>query len=188
MKKTIAAVVIAGMIAAAGSAFAVNGVRNNGMGYNPQCPQLAGKQMQVRAPQIDAAVIAKIEKFNDDNAGLRKQLAMKMAEKRALMQGDNPDPKLAATITGEIFDLHYTLKKNAEAAGVSQYVGGPMGGCMMGMGPGQGRMGCKGGKMGGRMHHGKMMHGKMMGGKMMNGPMMNAPVDADNVPQPVEAE
>ena len=50
-------------------------------------------------------------------------MAMKRAEKKALMRSDNPDAQAVARVTGEMFDLRVTMQEKAEEAGVAQYVG-----------------------------------------------------------------
>jgi Spy/CpxP family protein refolding chaperone len=122
-----------------------------GRGYNNygNCPQLQGQMMQGPTfQQLDQPTRDQIRQFFKDNQPLYKQLAMKRAEKQALMRSDNPDPKAVGKVTGEMFDLRTTLQEKAELAGVDQYVGP---GCMGGRG-GRGRgfgMGQGGGMMNG---------------------------------------
>ncbi len=112
------------------------GGHGGGWGGYWDCP-MQGQMMQ----QLDADTKAKVTKFFKDNQALHKQIAMKRAEKMALMRSDNPDPNAAAKVTGELFDLHTAMMEKAEAAGVSQYLG-PMGGRGMGRGMmGRGMMG-----------------------------------------------
>ena len=137
-KKIIAAILVSGL-----AITTVASANWNGQRGNSNCPKM---QMQAMA-NLDEATQAKVKQFRTDNQAIMKEMVMKRAEKRALMQGDNPDPKLAAQLTGEIFDLRTTIRLKAEEAGVSQYIG-PM------------NKGCNG--MGGRggsgRHHGKMMN------------------------------
>jgi Spy/CpxP family protein refolding chaperone len=132
--------------------------KGRGYGYG-DCPQMQGQMMQgpmqgQMPQQLDQATQDKIQKFFKDTLPLHKEMAMKHAEKQALMQSDKPDPQAVAKVTGEMFDLRMTMQEKAELAGVDQYVGpGRMG---MGMGMG---MGC-----GGR-GHGK---GMGQGPGMMN--------------------
>jgi hypothetical protein len=109
--------------------------------------QMMQGPMQGQMPQqLDQATQDKIKKFFKDTLPLHKEMAMKHAEKQALMQSDTPDPQAVAKVTGEMFDLRMTMQEKAELAGVDQYVGpGHMG---MGMG-----MGC-----GGRGHGKGMGH------------------------------
>lgn len=139
--------------------------KGGGYGGYGDCPQMQGQmmqgpmqgQMQGQMPQqLDQATQDKIKKFFKDTLPLHKEMAMKQAEKQALMQSDTPDPQAVAKVTGEMFDLRMTMQEKAELAGVDQYVGpGRMG---MGMGMG---MGC-----GGRGHGMGMGMGR--GSGMMN--------------------
>jgi Spy/CpxP family protein refolding chaperone len=142
-KHVIAIVLIAGLTVA--TAASANWGRGGGYGGgNGNCPMAQGQTM---VPP-DPAVKAKVDQFFKDNQALHKQVVMKQAEKRALMQSDKVDPQAAAKVAGELFDLRTTLHDKAAAAGVAEYVG-PMGG------------GCdKGGR------------GRGMGNRMMN---QNAP-------------
>ncbi len=133
MKKHIVAIaLIAGLTRATGASanWGRGGHGNGGDGY---CPQMGGQMMQ----QLDPATQEKVSKFFKDNQALHKQIAMKQAEKRAIMQSEKPDPQAAAKAAGELFDLRTTMHDKAEAAGVSQYLG-PMGGGKGGRGPGSG--------------------------------------------------
>jgi len=138
-KKIVAAILVSGLAITTVSSANWNGQRGN---YD--CPKM---QMQ-GVSSLDEATQAKIKQFHVDNQALIKEMAMKRAEKRALMQGDNPDPKLAAQLTGEIFDLRTTIHLKAEEAGVSQYVGPMNKGC-------NGKGG-RGGNGGNGKHHGNM--------------------------------
>jgi hypothetical protein len=110
-KKIAAAVLILGLTMT--TAATANWNRGKG---NCGCTQM---QMQ----NLDPAVQEKVTQFRTDNQSLFKEMAMKRAEKRALMQSSNPDPKLAAQLTGEIFDLRTTIQLKADEAGVAQYIG-----------------------------------------------------------------
>lgn len=116
-----------------------------GYGGYGDCPQVQGQMMQgPMFQQLDQATQDKIKQFFKDTQPLHKQMAMKRAEKQALMQSDQPDSQAVAKVTGEMFDLRETIREKAEAAGVDQYIGP---GSMGFGGPGQG---C-GGKGFGRM-------------------------------------
>jgi hypothetical protein len=81
-------------------------------------------------------------------------MAMKRAEKKALMKSSTPDAQAVARLAGEMFDIRTTIHEKAELAGVDQYIGpGRMGGMgrkghmgrggqgpCFGAGPGAGRM------------------------------------------------
>lgn len=147
-KKIIASALIAGLLIS-GTAMA-NWGRGGGGGRGACWDNPPAYSMM--AQQLDQATQDKIQAFFKDNQALRKEIAMKRAEKWAIMQSPTPDPQAVAKLTGELFDLRATMRDKAVAAGVDQYL--PMG-RGMGMGPdGQGRMGRgkmgPGGKMGSR--------------------------------------
>jgi len=56
--------------------------------------------------------------FRAETAPLRKEIAVRRAEKIALMQNDNPDAKRISQLTGELFDLHEQLYSKAKEAGI----------------------------------------------------------------------
>lgn len=138
MKKYIAAIaLIAGLTMA--TAASANWGRG-GHGYGDDCywQQMDGSMMQEQMmQQLDSATQEKVSKFFKDNQALHKQIAMKHAEKWAIMQSEKPDPQVAARVAGELFDLRTTMHDKAEAAGVSSYLR-PMGGGNGGRGPGSG--------------------------------------------------
>lgn len=143
MKKHIVAIVLVASLAMAGAASANWG--RGGRGGGGDCPLMQGQMMQ----QLDPESRAKVTKFFKDNQALHKQIAMKQAEKRAIMQSEKPDPQTAAKIAGELFDLRTAMFEKAEAAGVSQYIGpmgmgGPMGGGKGFRGQGRGAVGAPG--------------------------------------------
>jgi Spy/CpxP family protein refolding chaperone len=142
MKKHIAAIVlIAGLTMT--TVASANWGRGGGYDGYGNCPQMQGQMMPGRMMQpLDPETQAKVDKFFKDNQALHKQMAMKQAEKHALMRNEKPDPQAAAKVAGELFDLRTTLHDKAEAAGVAQYLG-PMGGGMgmRGHGFGGGRPG-----------------------------------------------
>lgn len=143
-KQIITLVVLAGLSVA--TVASANWGRGGGFGGGyGDCPMAQG-QMMIPA---DPAIKAKVEQFFKDNQALHKQLVMKQAEKRALLQSDKADPQAAAKVAGELFDLRTSLHDKALAAGVADYIG------PMGMGKGMG---------GGQGMHGR---GKGFGGRMM---------------------
>lgn len=145
MRKTIiAAVLISGLAVA--TVASANWGRGGGPGGGYGCQQAMYNQ------QLDPATQEKIDKFFTDTQGLRKDMAVKQAEKMALLQGSNPDPAAVAKLTGELFDLHTAMQDKAVAAGVDQYLG-PMGGGR-GCGGGMGAGGCGGGPGRGMMRGG----------------------------------
>ena len=141
-KKIVAIALVAGMVLA-GTASA-NWGQGGGKHHGQMQGQMQGGSMYM---QLDQATQDKITQFRDDNQALRKEMMMKRAEKQALMRSANPDATAVAKVTGELFDLHTTMKTKAVAAGVDQYMGmghGGMGGGKGG-GMGSGRGNCAGG-------------------------------------------
>ncbi|MGW8193387.1 MAG: periplasmic heavy metal sensor [Desulforhopalus sp.] len=140
MKKKIVALALIAGLALAGAASADWGRGGYGqMGYG-NCPQVGqGGMFQ----QLDQPTRDKIVQFFKDNSALRKEIVMKQAEQRALMQSEQPDPQAVAKVAGELYDLRTAMHEKAELAGVDQYLGPGMrmwGGMGMG-GPGFGRGG-----------------------------------------------
>ena len=149
MKKTIMISALAAAIAigAAATTYAGWGQRGGGYGYNNMPGP--GPQMQMQYNQVDPAVKAKLDKFFTDTQEIRKEIAIKQAEKMALVRSDNPDPEAAGKLAGELFDLRTTMHQKAVEAGVSDYLG-PMNGQwggrgFAGNGPGMHRGGMNGG-------------------------------------------
>jgi zinc resistance-associated protein len=106
---------------------------NKGMGCQGQGQQAMDPETQEKH---DAFMAATVE--------LRKELAVKRAEKRAVMLSVNPDPDQAAQLTRDLLELRGQMMAQAEEAGVD-FVPGK--GCANGRG-GQGAMGrggCGGG-------------------------------------------
>ena len=145
MKKKIAAVAIVLTLATVGIASARGGM-SGGMGMGMNCPPMQGQMYQ----QLDKATQDKLDAFQRDTQALRKQIVMKHAEMRALMQSETPDPATVSKISGELFDLQANMQDKAKAAGVASYLGGP---CGMGMGKGM-------------MGHGRGGMGMGMGNRM----------------------
>jgi zinc resistance-associated protein len=112
--------------------------------------------------QLDPSSKEKFDKFYNETKDLRKQMVMKRAEKRALMQSTNPDSAKVATLAGELFDLQTTLQSKAEAAGVQGIMG--CDGCQ---GPGQGKRGHRGG------------HGMMNSGSENDATATDSPTGTD---------
>lgn len=161
MKKKIAIVAVVAGLGFAGIAQAYGGWGMRGSNYN-DCPMIQDGQVN----QLDPALQEKRDKFFADTQEVRKEMAMKQAEKQALLRNDNPDPQALSKITGELFDLRTTMRQKAQEAGLPA-VFGPMagrGGFAPGMrgrgfapgmdergnGPGMGRVG-KGGRAMGYM-------------------------------------
>ncbi len=81
----------------------------------------AGPQMQFN--QVDPAAQEKLDAFFADTEDIRKEIAVKRAERFALMRSENPDPAAASKLAGELFDLRTALNKKALEAGVTAYLG-----------------------------------------------------------------
>ena len=149
MKKTIAIAAVITTIGLAGLTQAYAWGPRGGSNYG-NCPQFQGTQYS----QIDPATQEKVDKFFTDTQELRKEIAMKRAEKQAMMRVANPDPAAVGKITGELFDLRTAMRQKADEAGVSGSVG-PMNGHGMRGGPGRG----------GRFMNGNMDNRGYMGGR-----------------------
>jgi len=115
-----------------------NSVQPPAPGPGMQMPynQAPGPRMQMMYNQADPAVQEKLDKFFTDTQDLHKEIAVKQAERMALIRSENPDPAAVGQLTGELFDLRTTVRQKAEDAGVAEYIGpmGPRGG--MNFGPG----------------------------------------------------
>lgn len=83
---------------------------------------------------MDEVTQQKVDDFRAGTLDLRKKIAMKRAEKRALMQSQTPDAMAVAKAEGELFDLRTEMQIKAQEAGMP----------MMGMGMG-GQRGMRGG-------------------------------------------
>jgi zinc resistance-associated protein len=162
-RQIVIAAVVAGIgLAGLSQAYADWGKRGGGGNYG-NCPQYQGQAWQQN--QIDPAAQEKMDTFFNDTQDLRKEMAMKQAEKQALMRGDNPDPAALSQITGELFDLRTTMRQKAEEAGVTQFIG-PMGG--RGGGPGMRGPGRDGQPRGNMMGKPGFRNGKSRGNMMGN--------------------
>lgn len=106
MKKTILAVVLAAAVGIIG----LQQASAKGLG-----PQGDGAP---RFQQVDDATKAKIEKFRAETQDLRKQLAMKRAEERALTRSETPDMDAVRKAAGEMFDLKTAMHEKAKAVGL----------------------------------------------------------------------
>ncbi len=103
----------------------------------------------------DPAMIQKHNKFMQDTVDLRKQLAVKQAEKRSLMRSAQPDSARVGQLTGEVFDIREQLRAKAQAEGLPMGMMGGFGGGK-GMGRGGGNWGpCDGMGPGNGMGPGK---------------------------------
>ena len=59
------------------------------------------------------------DKFHKMTSDIRREIAVKKNELKALLRQDNPDEKRAAQLSGELFDLKEKLFGEAEKAGIS---------------------------------------------------------------------
>lgn len=135
-KKILTTTLVAAMaMGAATATYAGWGQRGGGYGNNNMVGP--GPQMQMRYNQVDPAVQEKLDKFFTDTRDIRRELAVKRAERMAMVRSDNPDPEAVGKLAGEIFDLRTTMRQKAEEAGVTAYLG-PMNGPRAGrhFGPG----------------------------------------------------
>ena len=155
MKKKIMITTLAAALAigAAATSYGGWGQRGGGYGggYMNNDMQAPGPRMQMQYNQIDPATQEKLDTFFADTQDIRKEIAVKQAERMALLRGENPDPGAAGKIAGEIFDLRTTMHQKAEEAGVTAYLGpmnGQRGGRNISGGPGMNRGGMN--KGGGR--------------------------------------
>lgn len=107
------------------------------------CPQNSG----LSSAPMDAETTAKFDNFFVETLDLRKQIAIKRAEKQALMRAEEPDSAAVGKITGELFDLRNIIRSKAKAAGLQGFGGkGCCNGNCDGPGYSYGRRGMKGGQ------------------------------------------
>lgn len=123
-KKIIAIALISGLV------FAGTVSANWGHGKNRGgCGQAGMMQNQKMYQNLDPETKDKIAQFFDDNQELRKEMAVKCAVQKALMNSEQPDVNEVAKVTGELFDLRMAMREKAGAAGVDQYLGAGRGKC-----------------------------------------------------------
>lgn len=100
---------------------------------------------------MDEETLKKYEAFRVDTTELRKEMAVKRAQMRALMSGDNPDEAKAGDLAAQLFDMRTQMQAKADVAGLQGFgpgfgrgCNGP-GDCYQGKGGGQGYgRGCDG--------------------------------------------
>lgn len=134
-KKTLMTVLVTGSLIAAGAGI--------GMAYPPAGdgpPMNKSKQYQ----KLDPEALQARENFLNATVTLRKELTQKHAAMRAMMRSENPDPKKASALSGEIFDLRETLRAKAKENGVKA---GPYSGLFD-----MGHHGCQASDRPGRFH------------------------------------
>lgn len=83
---------------------------------------------------VDEATIKAREKFFNDTAALRRQIAAKQTELYAVTNSATPDEKKAAKLSEELFDLRSRMQEKAAASGLTTgngyggyFCGGPFG-------------------------------------------------------------
>lgn len=117
--------------------------------WGPGCPWAGG------GTQAANVTPEAYQKFIDDTAQLRLDLAAKNGEYDAVLAQANPDPKQAGQIAREMAEIQAKIQAKAKENGL------PAMGCGKGFGRG---MGCKGKmKMGCQGKMGKGSYGKKMG-------------------------
>lgn len=105
-----------------------------GKGRNHHCGDCAGKRNMGPGYQaMDAETQEKHDAFFAATTELRREIATKRAEKRAVMHSADPDPEQAAQLTRELLELRSQMMAQAEEAGIDA-------------GPGNGRRCGRGGK------------------------------------------
>jgi len=72
---------------------------------------------------MDADTRAKHDAFREATTELRREMAMKRAEKQAIMRSADPDPNQAAQLTRELLDLRARMQARAEEAGIAMAQG-----------------------------------------------------------------
>lgn len=118
-KKFILGIALVGTVALTGLQTAAAGPRGGGpYGWGgPSCEDCAG--YGYGRQQLSEETRKTHDKFLGETVQLRKELAVKRAEKRALMTSENPDSKRVAQLTGELFDLREQMKSKAQELGLS---------------------------------------------------------------------
>ena len=75
--------------------------------------------MGPRYQAMDPDTRAKYDGFLADTEEVRREVAARRAEKRALMHAANPDPERAAQLTRELLNLRSQLMAKADEAGIA---------------------------------------------------------------------
>ncbi len=119
MKKAIAVVTLATLIGLTG-AYQASAKWGHGGGMGGGGCQ--GQGIAARA-DLDDATKAEYENFVDSTQDLRKQVFVKRAKIRALMNAAEPNAEAIGVLSGEIFDLRATMRAKAKEAGLSDVIG-----------------------------------------------------------------
>ncbi len=93
-----------------------------GRGHHGRGQGMTGK-MGSRYQAMDTETQAKHDAFREATTELRKEMAVKRAEKQAVMRSANPDPDQAALLTRELLELRAQIQTQAEEAGVQMAQG-----------------------------------------------------------------
>ena len=94
-----------------------NGGMGMGRGHHGGGQGMTGN-MGPRHQAMDAETREKYDAFFVSTTELRKEMAVKRAEKQAVMRGANPDPDQAAQLTRELLELRARMQAQAEDAGI----------------------------------------------------------------------
>ena len=118
-KKIVLGIVLVSAISVAGLQSAGAGPWGGGPNKwgGPRCGECDGSGYWGQQ-QLDDKSIESRDAFLSETAALRKEIAVRKAEKRAIMLGDNPDAKRVAQLTGELFDLQEQLQSKAQEKGL----------------------------------------------------------------------
>ncbi len=129
-KKIILEFVLVGAIALTGIQAA--GADSAGPGSAGPMPQ-HGQAYRQHYKSLDPAAIKARNKFLDATASIRREIAVKRSERRALMASSIPNAKRVGKLSGELFDLREQMRAKARESGLG--ASGFMGMMhMMGMG------------------------------------------------------
>lgn len=89
-----------------------------GRGHHGAGPGIRANMMGPRYLAMDDETRAKYDAFFADTTELRKEIAAKRTEKRAIMHTTNPDPDQAAQLTRELLQLRSQMMTKADKAGI----------------------------------------------------------------------
>ncbi len=118
--KTRKALIIIALVAGLGFA----GLQQaSARGWGGSSPQGYGHGYGMNYQMMDDATMEKFDAFRAETTELRKQIAMKRAEQRALMGSQTPDPAAVSKVAGELFDLKMEMQAKAKEAGVPMMMG-----------------------------------------------------------------
>ena len=120
MKRQLMIALIIICIGLTGLNQAYAGWQRGGNGYYRNGMENSGPRVQ--CDQLDSAVKEKLDIFFANTEGIRQQMAVKRAEKQALIRSANPELAAFSKVEGELFDLRTTMRQKAEEAGVTPYL------------------------------------------------------------------